>query len=130
MNHIHVARHRDLPRRRGRLQIRVLARDRDGGRSYYAAENLDSLRHILQEIEDALSGCIFDVPLTVTADARVTVLVGGVSVPSDEGRRTNGWVWSGIERSSISLFGEACARRVASEAIVEVIVSCDPSDGG
>ena len=107
---------------------------RGGGREdpdtggYYRAEDLRSLRRVLEEIEAALTGCVFDVALATTEDSRVVVEVGGVAVPFDPLRR-EGWGWSGIEHRSISLFGAACTHRIEADATVEATVSCDP-DGG
>ncbi len=102
-------------------------RDPDTG-SYYLAVDLRSLRQVLEEIEAALTGCVFDVALATTELSRVVVEVGGVAVPFDSLRR-EGWAWSGIERESISLFGAACTGRIAANATVEATVFCDPDAG-
>lgn len=99
------------------------------GTIYYRAQDLDSLRQMLREIEDALTGCVFDLPLATTDSSRVTVLVGGVEVPFDP-QRLDGWGFSATDRASVSLFGDACARRIDARATVEAIVSCDGRDGG
>lgn len=100
---------------------------RDGGRGrVYEGADLGSLRAVLRAIESELTGCVFDASLMTTDEAQVTVKVGGVSVPFD---RRNGWAWSGLRERSISLFGEACARRIAEDAVLEAEVTCAP-DGG
>jgi hypothetical protein len=101
-----------------------------GGRpGVYNAGSLDSLRAMLQEIEDTLSGCVFDVPLATTDETRVSVRVAGIEVPFDPARRA-GWGWSGIARGSVSLFGRTCEQRREAHASVEIVAYCDPPDGG
>jgi hypothetical protein len=105
----------------------------DGGRAGpYVAGDLPSLRSILRQIAATLTGCVFDVPLVLNAGSQVEVRVDGAPVPHDPTRRVEAgsWDWSGLDRRSISLFGEACRSRIESNATVEAIVSCEPRDGG
>ena len=99
-----------------------------GGRRTYDAADYAGLRAALEEIERALSGCVFDVPFEPSHPSHVSVRVGGVVIPHDE-RRRDGWAWSGADEASISLFGEACVRRVEMSATVEAVVACDADAG-
>lgn len=98
------------------------------GRPYYAAADHEELRTALGEIEAALTGCVFDAPFERDPTSSLRVLVDGEEVPFDPSGR-EGWAWTGLDDRSISLYGDTCARRLESAAVVEAVVVCDADAG-
>jgi hypothetical protein len=93
-------------------------------RSYYSIRRPEDLTSAFDQIQRQVSRCVFGVSPAVPAQASVAVTLNGRGLARDA-RHADGWDWSDPERTTLTLFGTACAQASAAPAAVQVIVGCD-----
>ena len=92
---------------------------------FYDASDPAALDALLGDIARDLTQCVFEVPIPPGPDDEVQVFVAGDLVARDE-MRMEGWDWTSVRRSQLSLFGSACERAIASGGAVRADIACAP----
>ncbi|MCA9608589.1 MAG: VWA domain-containing protein, partial [Myxococcales bacterium] len=91
---------------------------------FYDARDPALLESLLSDIARDLAQCIFAVPVPPGPDDVVEVLVGRETIPRDESRE-DGWDWTSVRRTQLSLFGAACERAIEAGSVRANILCVD-----
>lgn len=92
---------------------------------FYDASDPAALDALLGDIARDLTQCVFEVPIPPGPDDDVQVIVAGEVVARDTDR-LEGWDWTSIRRSQLSLFGAACEQAIATGGAVRADITCAP----
>ncbi len=93
-------------------------------RPYYSVRRPEDLPSAFDQIQRQVSRCVFGVAPPVEGTATADVTLDTQPIARDPSRQT-GWDWTDDERTTLTLFGAACERASATQASVQVTVSCD-----
>lgn len=91
---------------------------------FYLASTKDQLVAAFESITGAVASCLFPLSSAPPNPDHVGVLIGDQKVPQDT-TGTNGWDYTGPDKTAIKLYGAACDQVTASGAeTVQVIFGC------
>lgn len=95
-----------------------------GERAFYSVESSADVEEALTTITETIARCVFEIEPVPTLDATLEVSIDGLRVAQD-GTRSEGWDFTAVDRSEITLFGGACARVTETEGEVTAEILCD-----